>query len=82
MLGQSGKLGVRAGTGKDLGILFSDGAAALALERSCDKGGTAPRIARGDRPIHKLNELVWEADRDLLAHPNMVADCYQPSCRQ
>src|SRR2546422_2517015 len=77
MLRQPGKFRVRSGTGEDLGIFFSDGASALTFKRSRDYRGTAPRVTGGDSPIHKLNELVWQPDGDLLAHPNMVADCYQ-----
>jgi hypothetical protein len=76
VLRQPSKLGVRSGPRKDLGIFFSDGASALTFKRSRDYRGAAPRIASGDSPIHKLNELVWQPDCDLLAHPNMVADCY------
>ena len=76
MVRQPRKLGVRPATGKDLGISFSDGASALAFKRSRDYRGTAPRVAGGDGRIHKLNELVRKANGDLLAHTNMVADCY------
>jgi hypothetical protein len=55
---QPGKLAVRAGTGKDLGIFFSDGTPALAFKRSRDYRGTAPRIARCDGGVDKLNEVV------------------------
>jgi hypothetical protein len=76
MFRQRGKLRVRSGTRKDLGILFSDGAPTLAFKRSRDYRGTTPRVASGYSPIHKLNELVRQPDGDLLAHPNMVADRY------
>jgi hypothetical protein len=82
VLRQPGKLRVRSGTRKDLGVPFSNGAAALTFKRSRDYRCTTPRLASGDGPIHELNELVWKPDGDLLAHPNMVADCYQPLCEQ
>lgn len=77
MLRQPGKLRVRSSPRKDLRIFFRDGATAFAFKRSHDHRGTAPRGAGGDGTIHKLNELVWKANSDLLAHPNMVADCYR-----
>jgi hypothetical protein len=78
MLRQPGKLRVWSATREDLGIFFSDGTSALAFERSRDNRCAAPRVARGDSLVHKLNELIRQANSDLLAHPNMVANCYHP----
>lgn len=76
MLGQPGKLRVWSGMREDLGIFFSDGTSALTFERSRDHRCAAPRVASGDSLIHELNELIRQPNGDLLAHPNMVADCY------
>jgi hypothetical protein len=76
VLGEPGKLRVGSCTRKDLGVLFSDGASALTFKRSRDYRGTTPRVASGDNPIHKLHELVWKPDSDLLAHPIMVSNRY------
>jgi hypothetical protein len=77
MLRQPCKLGVRSGAREDLGVFFSSGAPALSFKRTLNDERTAPRVAGCNRPVHKLNELVWQPDSDLLAHPNMVANCYQ-----
>lgn len=77
MLRQPAKLRVRSGARKDLGISFCDGASALTFKRSPDHGCTTARSAGGDDTIDELDELVRQANGDLLAHPNMVADCYR-----
>jgi predicted transcriptional regulator len=77
MLGKSGKLRVRTGAGKDLGVSRGDGAPPLALERPAHDCGAAARETGVDDLVNELNQLIWKAYRDLLAHPNMVAMWYR-----
>jgi predicted RNase H-like HicB family nuclease len=82
VLRQPSKFRVRSGAREDLRISFSDGAPALAFQRSRDEGSTAARIARGNSPIDELDELVWEPNRDLLAHPVTVVRRYPEAVDQ
>lgn len=76
MLGQPGELRVRTGAGQDRGIARRDHATALAFERACDDCGSAVCSASTDDLVDEVDQLIWETNGDLLAHPNMVADWY------
>ena len=72
MLGKAGKLGILARSSEDLGVACSDRAAALALERTRDYRCPAGLDTGTDQFVYELDELVREADSDLLAHTTMV----------
>lgn len=77
MLGKPDKLRIRTGVSKDLGISRGNHAPALALESPAhDRRATAPDTGVDDL-VDEVNEVVREAHSYLLAHPNMVADCYR-----
>jgi hypothetical protein len=67
------ELRIRAGAGKDLGIAFGEGAPALALERTSDDRRSAPPSPGVDDLVDEVDKVVWKSNRDLLAHPIMVA---------
>lgn len=73
MLGQSRKLRIRTGAGKDLGIARGDQVPALALERSGNDCRPTASGAGADDLVNEVDKLVWESNGDLLAHPIMVA---------
>src|ERR1700749_921949 len=77
MLGQSGKLWIRPRAGQDLGIASGDGPAAFALERSRDDAGSASSRTGLDEVIDELDEIVWQANGDLLTHTIMVPNWYR-----
>lgn len=77
MLGKLGKLRIRACASKDLCVPRGDHAPALALKRHAHDCSAAASGARVDDLVNEVNELIWKAYSYLLAHPNMVADCYQ-----
>ena len=79
MLGKLGKLRIRTCASEDLCVPRGDHAPALALERPAHDRRAAASGARVDELVNEVNELVWKAHSYLLAHPNMVADCYQGS---
>jgi hypothetical protein len=76
MLRQAAKLGVRPCPRKDRGILFGDCTPALALKCTDNDRCATPSAAGGDGGVDELNEVVWKANGDLLAHPKMVANRY------
>lgn len=77
MLGQAGKLWVRPGTREDLGISGGDHSPALSFKRTRDHRCSTSCLARRDRGVDELNEIVGKAYRYLLAHTIMVANRYQ-----
>jgi hypothetical protein len=77
MLGKSGKLGILTGSGKDLGITGGDRPPTLALKRTGDDCCPAGLGSGAHELVDEVDELVWEANGDLLAHPIMVPDWYQ-----
>jgi hypothetical protein len=72
MLGQSGKLRIRACASQDLGVARSHRAPAFAFERAGDDSGATASHTRVNEVVYELDEIVWKTDRNLLAHPNMV----------
>jgi hypothetical protein len=74
VLGQPGKLRVRTGAGQDLGVARSDRAPALAFERQGDDRRPAASGAGADDLVDEVDQLIWESNGDLLAHPIMVAE--------
>src|ERR1700749_5014098 len=81
MLGQSGKLWIRPRAGQDLGIASGDGPAAFALERSRDDAGSASSRTGLDEVIDELDEIVWQANGDLLTQTIMVTKWYRQGGR-
>ena len=73
MLSEPSEIWVRTGAGKDPGIPFCESTATLALERAGDDCRPAAPGARVDDLIEEVDEIVWESNSDLLAHPIMVA---------
>src|ERR1039457_1212649 len=65
VLGEPGKLRIRPGAGKDLGIACRDHAPALALERPGDDCRPAAPGAGADDLVNELDKLVWESNSDL-----------------
>ncbi len=74
MLGQAGKLGIRTGSGQNLGIARGYRAPALALEDLGDKCRSAARGAGANELVYEINEIIREPDSYLLAHPIMVPE--------
>jgi hypothetical protein len=74
VLGKPCELWVRTSAGKDPGIAFGKGTPTLALKRTGDDYRPAARGAGIDDPVDEVNKLVWKSNRDLLAHPKMVAE--------
>lgn len=72
MLGKAGKLGIPARSSEDLGVACSDRTSALALERTGHDRGPAGLGTGVDELVDELDQLVWQTDGDLLAHPKMV----------
>ena len=72
MLGEAGKLGIRARSSQYLGVASSHCTTALALERTGDDCCPAALGTGADEFIHEVDQLVREANSDLLAHPMMV----------
>ncbi|HSZ69486.1 MAG TPA: hypothetical protein VK756_03905 [Solirubrobacteraceae bacterium] len=72
MLGQSRKLGIRAGARQDLGVARGYRAAPFALERPREDSRSAASHARIDEAIYELDEVVWQTYSDLPAHTGMV----------
>jgi hypothetical protein len=72
MLGQPRKLRIRTCASQDLGIARRDRAASFALKRSGEDPSSAASHARVDEAVYELDEIVWEANCDLLAHTIMV----------
>jgi hypothetical protein len=77
MLGKAGKLRVASGPSKDLGVACSDRAAALALESAGHYSCSAWLGPGTDQFVDERDELVGEANGDLLAHALMVPKWYQ-----
>jgi L-threonylcarbamoyladenylate synthase len=77
VLGESGELGILGGAGEDLGVARGCRTAAFALERARDDGGAARLGAGADDIVDEVDQLLGEPDRDLLAHPIMVAFWYE-----
>jgi hypothetical protein len=67
------QLRVGTGAGKDSGIVFGESAPALALERTGDDYRPAAGGAGVDYLVDEVDKVVWQSNRDLLAHPKMVA---------
>jgi hypothetical protein len=74
MLGQSGKLRIRTCAGQYLGIASGYRAPTLALECLGDKLRPTACRPRIDELVNKIDKLVWEPNRYLLAHPTMEAE--------
>ena len=79
MLGQSGELWIWTGAGDDLGIARRHHAPSLPLERLGDYCSPAAPATGADDFVNEVNDVVGEPDRDLLAHPIMVAKWEQAS---
>jgi RecB family endonuclease NucS len=77
MLGKLSKLRIRTCASKDLCVPRGDHAPALVLKRHAHDCRAAASGTRVDDLVNEVNELIWKAHSYLLAHPNMVADCYQ-----
>jgi hypothetical protein len=73
MLSKPCELWIRTGAGKDPGVAFCKSAATLALERERDDRRAAALSARVHDLINEVDEIVWQSNSDLLAHPKMVA---------
>lgn len=73
VLGEPCELWVRTGAGKDPGIAFCEATPTLALKRPSHYRGPAALRAGVDDPVDEVDKIIWESDRDLLAHPIMVA---------
>lgn len=72
MLGKAGKLGILTRSSEDLGVACGDRTATLALERT-GHYRSPTGLGTGDHElVDELDQLVREADGDLLAHPMMV----------
>lgn len=74
MLGKTGKLRILTRARKDLGIACGDCTATLAFERAGHDRCAAGLSPGADELVDELDQLVCEADGDLLAHPKMVPD--------
>jgi hypothetical protein len=72
MLSQAGQIRIRAGAGQDLSVSCGGVTATLTLQCPGDNGRSAPFATAADDLIDELHELIWEAHRDLLAHPKTV----------
>jgi len=72
VLGKARELWVRTGADKDAGIAFGEGAPPLTLERPGDNHRSAAHGAGVDDLVDEVNQLVWKANGNLLAHPKTV----------
>lgn len=73
MLGEASELRVWPGAGKNPCIPFGDGAPTLTLERTGDDCSPAALGSGVDDLVDEFNEIVWEPNGDLFAHPKTVA---------
>jgi hypothetical protein len=76
MLGQSGKLRIRACASQDLSVAHSHRAPAFALKCSGDDSGATASHASINEVVYELDEIVRQANGDLLAHTIMVPNWY------
>lgn len=74
MLGESVKIRVRTGASEDLGVPRSNHAPTLTLESATHNRGTTVPDACIHSLIHEIDEIIREANRDLLTHTKTVAD--------
>lgn len=74
MLGEPVKIRVRTGSSENLGIPRSDHTPALTLKRSGHNRRTTVPCAGIHSLVHEVDEIIREANRDLLAHTKTVAN--------
>lgn len=73
VLGEPCELRVRTGVGKDAGITLGESAPTLSLQCAGDDDRAAARDTGVDDLVNEIDEIVWKANRNLLAHPKTVA---------
>jgi hypothetical protein len=69
---ESFKLGIWSRGGEDLCVPCRNSSATLTLKRAGHDGGTASFLAATDDLIDERDQVIWQANRDLLAHTKMV----------
>lgn len=77
MFGKPGKIWVRTCASKDLGIPRSNHAPALTLECASHNRCTTVACTSVHSLVHKIDKIIGETNRDLLAHTKTVADWYR-----
>ena len=73
MLGQPGKLWIWTRADQDLDVAFGEVSSVFSLERLGNHCRPTAFYPRADNPIDKVDKLVRQSNRNLLAHPTMVA---------
>jgi hypothetical protein len=73
VLGEPCELWVRTGVGENPGIAFCEVTPTLALKRPGYNSRPAALGAGIDDRINEVDNLLWESNCDLFAHPIMVA---------
>jgi hypothetical protein len=77
VLGESEELRILTGASEYLSVTPGENTAALALECSSDDRCAASSGAGVHDLIDEIHEIIRKTNRDLLAHPKMVANHYQ-----
>ncbi len=69
MLSQAIHVLVTTGTRQDRGIAGRDGPPSLSFQGSSDNHGTTVGPAISHETVDEIDDVLGEANRDLLAHP-------------
>ena len=79
MLSETSKLRIRAPTREDLSIARGNRTPALTLEGTSDNRRPAVLTTGPHDLVHERNQLIREANGNLLAHTKMVPNWYEQS---